>query len=144
MSKAVIALTVVSLICSCDGFSPPSKPGAPTELEASSMKTDLEELRQALPDPFRYSDDLGRFFRLPKAQALTRDARKSAEALLLFMRRHPEPPLVSVAVLLLSRLDPDHFYAELLTLIATADRETVVAMEPGFWRVSVDPEVLAR
>ncbi len=79
---------------------------------------------------------------LPKAQVLTRDGRKSAEALLLYIRHSTEPSLVRVAVLLLSRLDPDHFYTELLTLIATANREAVEAMEPGLWRVAVDPEAL--
>jgi len=108
------------------------------------MRTDLEELRQGLPDPFRYSEDLGRFFALPKAQALTRDGRKSAQALLQFIRGCAEPALVRVAVLLLSRLDSDHFYAELLILIGTASREIVEAMEPGLWRTAVDPATLAR
>ena len=107
------------------------------------METDLEKLRRALPDPFRYSEDLGDFFMLPKAQALTRDNRESAKALLLYIKHCKEPGLVRVAVLLLSRLAPVHFYAELLTQIATTNRETIEAMEPGFWRISVDPDVLA-
>lgn len=107
------------------------------------MKTDLEELRQALPEPFRYADDLEHFFMRPTAQALTRDGRKSAEALLQYIGCCTEPALVRVAVLLLSRLDPHHFYTGLLNLISTANREIVEAMEPGLWRVSVDPRVLA-
>lgn len=136
-------LTTLSLLCVCNGFSLPSRLAASSKLQASIMQIDLEELRQALPDPFRYSKDLEHFFMLPKAQALTRNGRKSAEALLLYIRHCTEPDLVRVAVLLLSRLDPDHFYPELLTLIATANREAVEAMEPGLWRVSVDPEALA-
>lgn len=107
------------------------------------MQADLEELRQVLPDPFRYSEDLEHFFMLQKARALTCDGRKSAEALLLYIRHCTEPALVRVAVLLLSRLDPAHFYTGLLSQIATANCETVQAMEPGLWRVSVDPEIVA-
>lgn len=112
-------------------------------IEINLMRADLEKLRQELPDPFRYTEDLKHFFMLPKVQELTRNGRRSAEALMLFISHCTEPALVHVAVLVLSQLDPDHFYAELLSLVKTANRETVEAMEQGLWRVSVDPEVLA-
>ncbi len=135
---------MLGLLVACNGYNPAVMPAASSKLEMGNMQTDLEELHQALPDPFRYSEELEQFFMLPKAQAMVRDGRKSANALVQYIRRSGEPALVRVAALLLSQLDPDYFYADLLELIATANRETVEALEPGLWRVSVEKESLAR
>ena len=108
------------------------------------MRTEIEALRQALPDPFRYSQELERFFELEQAQALTRHGPQSAEELLRFIESEAEPARVRVATLLLSRLDPAFFHRRFLTWLALADREMVEAVEPGIWRFRVEANVLAK
>lgn len=109
----------------------------------NTLHADLEELRQDLPEPFRYSEELERFFQLDKAQSLTNDGRESAQPLLEFIRKEPEADLIRVAVLLLSQLDPSLFYEDLVSMAARADRSTVMALEAGLWRIQVDPSVVA-
>lgn len=110
----------------------------------SNLRNDLDSLRQALPDPFRLSQELDAFLRQERAQALTRNGQASAEALLGFAKQTLESDLLRVAVLLLSQLDPTFYYQELLGLLKQAPRNGVEAMELGFWRIRLPPAQLAQ
>jgi hypothetical protein len=103
----------------------------------------LEELRPHLPDPFRFDDELAEFFALPAAQVLVVDGAESARRLVDYVAASSDPALISIAVLLLSRLDPTWFLAPLLAVLGREPADVVPAFDAGFWRLQRPEAALA-
>lgn len=110
----------------------------------NGSETELEELRQALPDPFELSSKLGDFFNHPTAQRLSAGGDETVRRLLDFLKQSREPALTRVAVLMLSRFQPAAFYDELLAILSAADKSTAEAFEPGIWLVQLPERQIAQ
>ena len=109
----------------------------------TNLEADLEILRQALPDPFRLSSELDNFFNHPVAQSLIAGGEESVRRILAFLENCQEPAQASVAVLLLSRFEPDLFYPELQKILEKANRSLTQAFEPGLWLIKLPEQQIA-
>jgi hypothetical protein len=109
----------------------------------NGIETELEQLRQALPDPFELPSKLDDFFTHLTAQNLFAGGNETIRRLIIFLKQSREPALVRVAVLLLSRFPPAAFYEELLAILSEEDRPTAVAFEPGIWLVQLPERQIA-
>lgn len=108
------------------------------------IETDLEMLRQELPDPFFLPDKLDEFFANPVAQQLIAKGTASIKDILSFLVVCTEPSLARVAVLLLSTYEPSEFYQDLLAILKNADEATSEAFEDGMWRIKLPDEQIAK
>jgi hypothetical protein len=104
----------------------------------------LEELRQALPDPFESRSKMEVFLSSPAAQELIGGGERSINAILDYLANQPNPALARPAVILLSRVEPATFYPQLLGILAKADEPLVQAFETGLWLIQVPEEQIAR
>lgn len=109
-----------------------------------SIHEELEELRQRLPDPFRYGSDLDHVLAGPAARRVLDRGRPAVEALLDVIEEGREPVHAHVAALLLSECPPDVFYPTLLDVLGRSAEATVSAVETGFWRVALPDDRKAR
>jgi hypothetical protein len=110
----------------------------------SKMAIDLEELRQALPEPFDMASKLEEFFQHPTAHRLIAGHRKSIRLLLGFLETCREPALARVAVLLLSRFPAADFYASLLTILQRSNQAMTEAFDTGLWLLQLPAAGIAR
>jgi len=79
----------------------------------------LEELRQALPDPFHLRAGYEDFLRLSAARELLANRESSTECIIRFLGTNPDPALVRPAMLVLARF-PELFYQRLLGIVERA------------------------
>jgi hypothetical protein len=110
----------------------------------SKMATELEELRQALPEPFEMASKLGGFFQHPVAQRLLAGGKSSVRRLLAFLETCREPAQARVAVLLLSRFAAADFYAGLLAILRRSNQPMTEAFDTGLWLVQLPATEIAR
>jgi hypothetical protein len=99
----------------------------------SKIETELEELRQTLPEPFELSAKLDEFFTGPVAQRLIAGGKQTVDRLMSFLERTDEPALARVAVLLLSRFPTTEFYPKLMAILERTDQPMTEAFETGLW-----------
>jgi hypothetical protein len=104
----------------------------------------LEQVRQALPEPFGLEARRSELFQTAAARQLLGNGQASADRLLRYLERRPEPSLARVAVMLLSGLPAGLFYSKLLDILARQDRDLVAAYEPGIWWVRLPAGRIAR
>ncbi len=110
----------------------------------SDIEIDLEDLRQALPDPFDLPSRLEVFFNSPVAQRLIAAGDKSVQHIMNFLESRQEPALVRVSMLLLSRFAPAAFYLRLLPILEKADRPTTEAFGAGLWLIQIPEQQIAQ
>jgi hypothetical protein len=110
----------------------------------NGIETELEQLRQVLPDPFELPSKLDDFFTHPIAQKLLAAGDETIRRLTSFVKQSREPALVRVAVLMLSRFPPAAFYNELLAILSVADKPTVEAFDPGIWLMQLPEKQIAQ
>jgi hypothetical protein len=113
-------------------------------MDMQAIEQELEALRQQLPDPFAMSTGLDAWFASPAVVRLIARGDATIDALFAYLQDRPEPALARVAVLLLTRFDPQRVYPRLLPLLGKADITTVAAFEPGWWLIDLPPASLAR
>jgi hypothetical protein len=111
---------------------------------AKPIEEILEEVRQALPDPFLLEARRSDVFGMPVARELIDGGQESADRLLTFLEDQPEPHLAKVAVMLLSALSPEVFYSRLLAVLSRQSPDLVAAYEPGIWWVRLPSDQIAR
>lgn len=104
----------------------------------------LEQLRQALPDPFESPAKMEEFLSGPAAQEMIARGHIAISAILDYLSNQPNPALARPAVILLSRFEPTTFYPQLLGILAKADGPLVQAFETGLWLIHVPQEQIAR
>jgi hypothetical protein len=97
----------------------------------------LEELRQALPDPFELRPRYEEFIGSPAARELLADGDRSAQRIIQFLESNPDPALARPAMLVLARFAPEVFYPRLLGILARANRGVIEALDAGFWFMQV-------
>jgi hypothetical protein len=110
----------------------------------SNIETDLEDLRRALPDPFKLSSELDTFFNHPVAQSLIAGGEESVRRIIAFLENCQEPPVARIAVILLSRFASALFYQQLLTILEKADKSLAEAFEPGLWLIQLREQQIAQ
>ncbi len=110
----------------------------------SDIEKDLEDLRQVLPDPFDLPGGLEVFFNYPAAQKLIAEGNMSIRRIIDYLESDPNPVLARVAVLLLSRFQPDAFYPGLLEVLKKSDRPVAEAFETGLWLIRMPEQQIAR
>lgn len=93
----------------------------------------LEKIRTALPDPFRMPEQLDAFFDTLQIQEILENDRLTAKDIVAFVEDSDDASLVSVAIIVLSRFDPDDFYPDLLRILKGAGRSKTEAFEHGLW-----------
>jgi hypothetical protein len=111
--------------------------------QKNGIETEIEQLRQALPDPFELPSKIDDFFTHPTSQKLFAGGDETIRWLISFLKQSREPAMVRVAVLLLSRFSPAAFYDELLAILSEADRLTAEAFELGIWLVQLPKTQIA-
>jgi hypothetical protein len=104
----------------------------------------LEDLRQALPGPFKSRSEMEVFLSSPAARELIAGGEISIKAILDYLANQPNPALARPAVIVLSRFAPEEFYPKLLTILAKANEPLVQAFETGLWLIQVREEQIAR
>lgn len=112
--------------------------------EINDIEKGLEALRQFLPDPFDLPGGLEVFFNYPAAQELIAGGKKSIRRIMDYLEKDPDPALARVAVLLLSRFQPEAFYQGLLGVLKKSDRPVAEAFETGLWLIRMPEQQVAR
>jgi len=105
---------------------------------------DLDDLRRVLPEPFGPPSSLDDFFNQISAQKLIGGGDGTINRIVKFLHEKPEPVLANVAILLLSRFAPEKFYQDLMTIMKTANKATIEAVEAGFWMIGLPKERVAK
>ena len=111
--------------------------------QENSITTELEQLRQLLPEPFEMRSKLDDFFNHPAVQQLIAGGEETIRRLISFLKQRPDPSLVRVAVLLLTRFPVVKFWDELLAILREADKPATHAFEPGIWLVQLPENKIA-
>jgi hypothetical protein len=110
----------------------------------NNIQEKLEELRHALPDPFRLSSELDTFFNHPVAQSLITGGEESVRRIIAFLESCSEPALARIAVLVLSRFEPDLFYEQLLKILEKTNKSLTQAFESGLWLIQLPEQQIAQ
>lgn len=108
------------------------------------IRSDLELLRQILPDPYELPSKLEEFFHTPLACTLIAEGVQLARRILAYLENSPEPGLTRVAIVLLSRLPANEFYPQLLSIMEKVDRGNIQAFEPGIWLIQLSEMQIAQ
>lgn len=93
----------------------------------------LETLRAALPDPFSMPEHPDALFGNLDVLKILQTDRVAAGDIVEFVESSNDTALIRVAILVLSRFDPDDSYTELLRILTSADKAKSEAFEPGLW-----------
>jgi hypothetical protein len=103
----------------------------------------LEDLAQAMPDPFRMAEETAHFYTSKAAEELIAGGAKTVAGILDYIKNNPGSALISPAVLLLAHFDPELFYRELLNEIAACGNTDIIKFESGLWKIKTGEKEIA-